>query len=204
MRRSLIALCLAFVLAGGGLLVYVILQSKSDSFGLLLGIYITMSIMLTALPLLICYAQTTSIARQISKLETLCDRGISNTEHFRIAMSTLRSINPSIIEKYYTLPILSFAFVVLYCWIMTTTAYLRPDYFSTRNVILGGMFVLQQLTKMFRHTNKAPSSPAALASLVPTFMFSGAYLTVSTTMISIRYRSTTTLHVCWPRPSLPA
>jgi hypothetical protein len=128
--------------------------------------------MLTALPLLICYAQTISIARQVAKLETLMDRNISKTAHYQIALSTLRSINPATFDKYYALPMLSFAFVTLFCWLMTTAAYFRPSYFSQPNVILGGLVVVTAKDSVAIHAYQAGTFVAGC------FGFVGAYIYV--------------------------
>jgi hypothetical protein len=37
---------------------------------------------------------------------------------------------------------LTFAFVIIFCWLMTTAAYFKPEYFQKFNVILGGYFVV--------------------------------------------------------------
>jgi hypothetical protein len=142
MSRSVITLLLILILAGGGLIVAAALGAKPETFVLLLGLYILSSIMFAALPLLICYVQTVSIARQVSKLDTFSGSAVSYTQHFQNALTNLRSINPAILDKYYALPMLTFACVILYCWTITTTAYIRPDFFTAANVILGGLFVV--------------------------------------------------------------
>jgi hypothetical protein len=142
MSPRLISLCLVLIVGGGGLVTYLVLSDRPDEYRLL-GLSIVMSMFLAALPLLICYVQTTSLQRQIAKLDTLNDRTVSRTSHFIIAKNTLSSINPATLDKYYSLPMLTFAFVVLFCWLMTTGAYFAPDYFQRNNVILGGVFTLE-------------------------------------------------------------
>ena len=59
---------------------------------------IIMAVMLTGLPLLICYVQTISLQRQLEKLATLNDRAVSNASFFKIAQSTLKSITPATLQ----------------------------------------------------------------------------------------------------------
>jgi hypothetical protein len=140
MWRHIISFFLAFVVLGGGGVAYVALGEGK----ILLApiILILMAMMLTALPLLICYAQTVSLQRQLAKLDTLNERTVSNTSHFKIAYGTLNSIKPAIFDRYYALPMLTFAFVILFCWLMTNAVYFKPQYFYAANVILGGFAVL--------------------------------------------------------------
>ena len=105
-------------------------------------ILIAMAMMLTALPLLICYVQTISLQRQLAKLDTLNDRTVSNTAFFKIAYGSLQSINPAPLDKYYAMPILTFAFVIIFCWLMTNAVYFKLEYFTLPNVVLGGFHVL--------------------------------------------------------------
>src|ERR1700737_3408342 len=141
MGRKIISVCLVLVVLGAGLATYIALYDQRDGY-LLLSISIVISMMLTALPLLICYVQTISLQRQIAKVETLNDLSVSNTAHFKIAHNTLTSINSATLDKYYTLPMLTFAFVIIFCWLMTTATYFKPEYFQRFNVILGGFFIL--------------------------------------------------------------
>lgn len=140
MGRGLISFLLLVLVLGAGLTTYTALTEQNSH--LLPAVAIVMAMMLTALPLLICYVQTISLQRQIAKLETLNDRSVSNTSFFKIAHNTLESINPATLDKYYTLPMLTFAFVTIFCWLMTTAAYFEPDYFRKPNVILGGFHIL--------------------------------------------------------------
>jgi len=168
MGHRLISFLLFVVVVGAGLATYVAL-TKENSY-LLPAISIVMAMMLTALPLLICYVQTISLQRQIAKLDTLQDRLVSNTSHFKIAYNTLKSINPATLDKYYTLPMLTFAFVTIFCWLMTTAAYFEPAYFQKPSVILGGFHILSE------------TDPASIVSyqrgtfVAGCFGFIGAYI----------------------------
>lgn len=142
MWRRLISFLLVLLVGGGGIIAYVVLKERES--WLADAILIFMAMMLTALPLLICYVQNISLQRQLAKLDTLLDRTISNTSFFKIARSTLQSINPATFDKYYAPPMLTFAFVVLFCWLMTNAVYFKPEYFAAPNVILGGFSVLAQ------------------------------------------------------------
>src|SRR5580700_145031 len=70
MWRRIISLCLVVTIAGAGIGSYFFLNDTRGGF-VPLGLSIVMSMMLTALPLLICYAQTISLQRQAAKLDTL-------------------------------------------------------------------------------------------------------------------------------------
>lgn len=140
MGRGLISFLLFVLVLGAGLTTYIVLTERDSR--LLPAVAIVMAMMLTALPLLICYVQTISLQRQIAKLETLNDRSVSNTSFFKIAHNTLQSINPATLDRYYTFPMLTFAFVTIFCWLMTTVAYFEPDYFQKPSVILGGFHIL--------------------------------------------------------------
>jgi hypothetical protein len=143
MWRKIISLCLVVIIGGAGIGSYFFLNDTRGGF-VPLGLSIVMSMMLTALPLLICYAQTISLQRQAAKLDTLKGLPVANTAYFKIARDTLSSINPATLDRYYTLPMLSFAFVIMFCWLMTTVAYYKPEYFQQPNVILGGFSILDQ------------------------------------------------------------
>ncbi|WP_407185166.1 hypothetical protein [Bradyrhizobium centrosematis] len=139
MGRHLIAFCLVLIVAGGGVLAYnAITEGK---FLLAPVILIVMSMMLSALPLLIRYVQTTPPQRQLEKLQTLNNRDVSNRPHFKIAYATLQSIKPAIFDQY-ALPTATFAFVIIFCWLMTNAVYFKPEYFYSPNVVLGGLTVL--------------------------------------------------------------
>lgn len=141
MVRIIGSVCLAVVVLGAGLAASWALHEQGEDY-LLLTVSMVMSIMLTALPLFVCHVQTISLQRQIAKLDTLNDRSVSNTAHFKVAHNTLTSINPAILDKHYTLPMLTFAFVIIFCWLMTNAAYFKPHYFERFNVVLGGLHVL--------------------------------------------------------------
>ncbi|MGL3104158.1 hypothetical protein [Bradyrhizobium sp. BR 1432] len=140
MWRRLISILLAAIVGGGGLLAYVALANRQLYLAPL--ILVVLSMMLTALPLLICYVQTISLQRQLAKLDTLNDKTVSGTAFFKIAYGTLQSINPATLDKYYAVPMLTFAFVIIFCWLMTNAVYFKPEYFTLPNVVLGGFNVL--------------------------------------------------------------
>lgn len=144
MWRRLISMLLVSVVVGAALVAYVGITDGQSYLAAVVSII--MAVMLTGLPLLICYVQTISLQRQLEKLATLNDRAVSNTSFFKIAQSTLKSINPATLDKYYALPMLTFAFVIIFCWLMITAVYFRLDYFSKPNVVLGGLNVLGEKT----------------------------------------------------------
>ncbi|VIO70551.1 hypothetical protein CI1B_32050 [Bradyrhizobium ivorense] len=139
MWRHVISALLVCVVIGGGIAGYSAI--REGQFYLAPVVLILMAMMLTALPLLICYAQSTSLQRQVEKLASLDDRTVSNTSH-KIAFSNLNSIKPAIFDQYYALPMTTFAFVVMFCWMMTNAVYFKPEYFQVPNVILGGLAVI--------------------------------------------------------------
>ena len=98
MWRRLISFLLVLVVGGGGIAAYAALNERE--LWLAPAVLILMAMMLTALPLLICYVQAISLQRQLAKLDTLNDRTVSNTSFFKIARSTLQSINPATLDKY--------------------------------------------------------------------------------------------------------
>ncbi|SDG44796.1 hypothetical protein SAMN05216338_1001338 [Bradyrhizobium sp. Rc2d] len=87
-RVRLWGVALLVVVVGAGLATYVAL-TKENSYRLPAN-SIVMAMMLTALPLLICYVQTISLQRRMARLDTLQDWLVSNTSHFKIAYNTLR------------------------------------------------------------------------------------------------------------------
>jgi len=140
MWRRLISVLLAAMVLGAGLTAYFELMDRQTYLAPIISII--MATMLTGLPLLICYVQTTSLQRQLAKLDTLNDRTVSQTSFFKIAYGTLKSINPATLDKYYALPMLTFGFVIVFCWLMTNAVYFKLNYFTMPNVILGGFNVL--------------------------------------------------------------
>jgi hypothetical protein len=118
---------------------------------------ITLSIILTALPLLICYVQTTSIARQLDKLHGLEGRAVTDTVHYKNAIASLEYIKQVFYDQFYSIPIITFAVITLYCSLMTTVAYFDNAYFQSPNVILGAFQVIKYIPALLN-----PSEPGHL------------------------------------------
>jgi hypothetical protein len=79
-----------------------------------IGLGALISILLAALPLLISFAQTTSRDRQLAKLDSIRRSAVAETDCYKIAMNALGAIKPPSLDKDYTLPMLTFATMVVF------------------------------------------------------------------------------------------
>lgn len=106
---------------------------------------IFVSMLLSALPLLISYVQTTAKDRQLEKLNSIQKYGVAKTAYYEIAVTTLKAIQPARVDDSdYAVPIISFCVVVIFgCLMVFLGGFPEVDaLFARKTFLLGGMHVL--------------------------------------------------------------
>jgi hypothetical protein len=154
-RTKITSISLAcIVLGGGGIGFYLFWELRSPAAGsvnidlkfisaVLLCIFVSM--LLSALPLLISYVQTTAKDRQLEKLDSIQSYGVAKTAYYGIAVTTLKAIQPARVDDSdYAVPIISFCVVVIFgCLMVFLGGFPEVDgLFSRKTFLLGGMKVL--------------------------------------------------------------
>ncbi len=186
-RTRLTAIILACIVLGGGAIGFYLfwkLGNPSGSLNVDVGfvaavlLCIFVSMLLSALPLLISYVQTTAKDRQLERLKSIQEYGVAKTAYYGIAVTTLNSIQPARVDDSdYAMPIVSFCVVVIFgCLMVFLGGFPEVEgLFQRKTFLLGGMNVLPM-----------PASTAAeLAAiaiyqkgtlLVGSFAFIGSYV----------------------------
>lgn len=136
---------LALVVIGGGLVGFLPFSDEIPTKFASLGLCVIVSMLLSALPLLISYVQTTSKNRQITKLTDISDVAVAQTSYYQIALKTLKSIQPAtIFTPGYAVPIIGFGVVVMFgCLMVFLGGFTEADLlFQRPTFLLGGMTVI--------------------------------------------------------------
>lgn len=109
--------------------------------GLSLGWVIppVLSFLLAAFPVLVCFVQATSKKRQLAKLNSIARHPIAQTQYYQAASTTISAIAPAALTNDYILPMMTFWVVTLWCAGMVYLGYDAGGYFSSPNVLLGGI-----------------------------------------------------------------
>ena len=136
---------LALVVIGGGAVGFLPFSENLSTKFVSLALCVIVSMLLSALPLLISYVQTTSKNGQIGKLEDISDLPVAQTAYYEIAVKTLKSIKPAtIFARGYAVPIISFGVVVMFgCLMVFLGGFAEADkLFERPTFLLGGMTVI--------------------------------------------------------------
>jgi hypothetical protein len=139
------------IVLGGGALAY-FLFARATSVGLpaaqfAAGLCVVISMLLSALPILVSNVQTTAKERQLERLDGISQHPVANTAYYQIAVLTVQSIRPARVDDpNYRVPILSFSFVVMLGSLMVFIGGFPQTnlVFEQTSFILGGMYVLTE------------------------------------------------------------
>ncbi len=144
---GILILTLVAVIGGGGVLGLLAFLLKVPTVFFAVGLCVLVSMLLSALPLLISYVQTTSRDRQIEKLKSIRDHALAATSYYRSPGVALESIRPArVTDIDYAVPIVSFCVVVMFsCLLVFLGGFPEVDDLFKRNTfVLGGMYTLNE------------------------------------------------------------
>jgi hypothetical protein len=79
-----------------------------------IAVAMVLSILLAALPILLCHVQGTSRERQLARLNSLSDHPVSRTSYYTSAHTAIKSIEPVSLDRYYLAPIATLAAVLVF------------------------------------------------------------------------------------------
>ncbi|MBV8739633.1 MAG: hypothetical protein JO007_20740 [Alphaproteobacteria bacterium] len=98
---------------------------------------IILATILSFLPALICFVQSVSRKRQLSKLTSLGFSPVSKTTLYQVA---IESVDPGrlVVDADYGIPLILYVLVCFIGFMTILIAYTQPDLFSTPSVLLGG------------------------------------------------------------------
>lgn len=95
-------------------------------------------------PLMACFAQTISLDRQSTKLETVViNERITKTQYYRLAKANLDFVRPaSLAQNDFLTPMILFTSVILFCSLISFMGLLLPNAFGGMVPLLGGLYTL--------------------------------------------------------------
>jgi hypothetical protein len=97
-----------------------------------------LSLVLAALPILICHVQGTTRERQLAKLDSVRGYPVAETYYYRAARSTIQSIEPVALDRFYLLPIAALSAVLVFGFLAIFLATHVEKAFEIRSFLLGG------------------------------------------------------------------
>src|SRR5262249_33016111 len=101
------------------------------------------SLVLSAVPILIGFVQTTTRDRQLAKLDGVAGQPAAQSRYYMVAVELLKAIRPARLSSDYTTPMLALALVVFLGASMALLGTFVPSFFQHKSFILGGMDVLK-------------------------------------------------------------
>jgi hypothetical protein len=73
-----------------------------------------LSVLLAALPIVLCHVQGTSRERQLARLNSLRDRPVCRTLYYTSAHTAIKSLEPVSLDRYYLAPIATLAAILVF------------------------------------------------------------------------------------------
>lgn len=108
-----------------------------------IALAIVLSIMLAALPILLCHVQGTSRDRQLARLKSLSDHPVSRTQYYTSAHIAIEAIEPVSLDRYYLAPIAALAAVLVFGFLATFLATQAEGVFQVQSFLFGGQAGLE-------------------------------------------------------------
>ncbi|MFZ2007619.1 MAG: hypothetical protein WAV02_21220 [Stellaceae bacterium] len=103
---------------------------------------ILISVLLAALPVLICRVQATAKTRQLGRLESIADEPAAATRYYVVAKTAISAVHEIRFSADYTVPLLTFVAVMLIACLMVFMSPYALQAFNEPNFVLGGMKIV--------------------------------------------------------------
>jgi hypothetical protein len=110
------------------------------------AVSIGVSVVLGAIPVLICQVQTTARARQLEKLRSIRALISPGVRYYEVALTAVAAISPATLSNDYIVPMLTFSFVTAVSCLMTFMGGFGAALFTQPSHVLGGMRILMGVT----------------------------------------------------------
>jgi hypothetical protein len=145
-QHLLVPMLVPVGLAGGGWLFYVVTAwisgSPAEPQHVMIS-SIVISIMMAAVPVMVCLVQTTSKRRQLEKIESISGEPVYRTAYCRVARIALGAISPPTLGGDYVAPMVTFAVVASFSCLLAMAGMSNEAVFDEKSAILGGMKLLE-------------------------------------------------------------
>jgi hypothetical protein len=131
-------------------------------------------------PVLACFAQTISIERQLSKLDSIVNLITKQTQYFQSAKANLSAVRPaSVTQNDFAVPMLLFATIIMFCSLLSFLSIYWEDDFKLKSSLLGGLYALQDGL-----TDGQVEAYQSGTLVVAAVAFFGAYLALFSRMLN--------------------
>jgi hypothetical protein len=162
------SLLVSTILLTCAIVAWYLVQHKAEAIPIVLATLL--SILLAALPILLCHVQGTSRERQLARLDSLSDHPVSATPYYTSAHTAIKAIEPVSLDRYYLAPIATLATVLVFGFLAIFLATLVEDrVFGIRSFILSGISGIDMTAEKLRLYQKG-------SFLVLVMAFLGSYV----------------------------
>jgi hypothetical protein len=97
-----------------------------------------LSLLLAALPILICHVQGTSRERQLARLDSISDHPVAQTAYYAAARRAISAIEPVALDRYYLAPIATLCTVLAFGFLAIFLVTNVDRVFLVRSFLFGG------------------------------------------------------------------
>lgn len=104
------------------------------------------AVMMAAVPVCLCLVQGVARGRHLEGLDSLRATALADTQAYRYAYARIAAVQPTNIGFDYVLPMLAFAFVMLFGAVAANCAFLVDFYFEGGNPMLGALTAANEAT----------------------------------------------------------
>ncbi len=104
---------------------------------------IVISLMLSAVPIMICLVQTASKRRQLQKIESVRNEPVYAAAYCRVARIALGAINPPTLGGDYVAPMVTFSLVTCFSCFLVMAGLSNEAPFAAKSALLGGLKALE-------------------------------------------------------------